>query len=194
MQFFSNCQQFVCINGTNSTIKPIPYDVAQGSTLGPLPFLLYGNDLPNAVTGAPRLLADDICLLSDNVNPKILQEKMSLGLASVHNWCIVNKLSYNPAKSSFFINPHQLNRQQLFVTLNLNNIPLPPYNSVKYLGIYVDEQLNFKCLVGYIEQTISRAVGILKSFLPKPALLKLYHALVHFHLLYGLAVWDSIFP
>ena len=54
--------------------------------------------------------------------------------------------------------------------LNLNNISLPPYKSVKYLGIYIDEQLNFKCHIDYIEQKISRAVGILaklKSFFLK---------------------------
>ena len=39
-QSFLNRQQFVVINGTNSTIKAIPYDVAQGPTLGPLLFLL----------------------------------------------------------------------------------------------------------------------------------------------------------
>ena len=38
--------------------------------------------------------------------------------------------------------PHKLNMQQFFITLNLNNIPLSPYNSVKYLGIYIDQQLN----------------------------------------------------
>ena len=98
---------------------------------------------------------------------------MSLDLASVHNWCIANKLSVNPAKSSFLIIPPKLNRQQPFITLNVNNTP--PYKSVKYFGVSVDEQLNFKCHIDYIEQKISRAVGILaklKLFLPKPALLK----------------------
>ena len=69
--------------------------------------------------------------------------------------------------------------QQYSITLNLNNIPLPPCNSVKYFGIYIDEQLNFQCHIECIEQKISRAVGILsklKSSLPKPVLVKLYYA------------------
>ena len=60
--------------------------------------------------------------------------------ASVHNWCIANKLRFNPAKLSLLIIPPKLNRQQPFITLNLNNISLPPYKSVKYLGVYIDEQ------------------------------------------------------
>ena len=66
--------------------------------------------------------------------------------------------------------------QQPFITLNLNNIPLSPSSSVKHLGIYIDEQINFKCHIEYIEQKISCAVDVLvelKSFLP---LLKLYYA------------------
>ena len=196
MQAFLKRQQFVCINGTNFTIRAIPYDVAQGLTLGPLLFLLYITDVPKAITGTPRLFADNTYLISDNVNPKILLEKMSLDLESVHNWCIANKLSLNPAKSFFLIIPPKLNRQQPFIPLNVNDTPPPPSKSVKYLGIYIDKQLNFKCHIGYIEQKISRSVDIhakLKSFLLKPAVLKLYCTLVHFHLLYGLAISGSIF-
>ena len=65
MQSFLNHQQFVCINGTNSTIQAIPYGAAQGSKLGSLLFLLYINDLSNAITGTPRLFPDDTCLISD---------------------------------------------------------------------------------------------------------------------------------
>ena len=45
-----------------------------------------------------------------------------------------------------------------------------------------------------IENKISRSIGIIiKSFLPPSALLKLYHALVHPHLLYGLLVWGTTY-
>ena len=120
-----------------------------------------------------------------------------MDLASVYNWCIANELSLNPAKSFFLIIPPKSNMEQPFITLNLNIIPLSPYNSVKYLGIYIDEQLNFKRHIEYIEQKLSLAVSILaqlKSFLPKPAFLRLYYALVYFYLLYSLAIWGSTFP
>jgi len=38
---FLNPTQYVCINGNNSTVKPIQYGVAQGLTMGPLLFLIY---------------------------------------------------------------------------------------------------------------------------------------------------------
>ena len=57
-------KQFVSIVNTSSQIAPISFGVPQGSTLGPLLFLIYINDLPNAVNYIPRLFADDTWLIS----------------------------------------------------------------------------------------------------------------------------------
>ena len=66
-------KQFVNFNGLHSELKDIKYGVPQGSSLGPLFFLIYVNDLQNAVDCTPRLFADDTCLIFQASNPCILQ-------------------------------------------------------------------------------------------------------------------------
>ena len=68
---------FVSLNDTHSTIRLNGYGVPRGSTLGPLLFVLYVNDLPNAVQSVPQLFADNTCLLLSHPNSAILQDKLS---------------------------------------------------------------------------------------------------------------------
>ena len=57
--------------------------------------------------------------------------------------------------------------------------------------------LNFRKHIEVIENKLSRFFAILfklKPVLPQNALLKLYYAMVHSYLIYGLVAWGSTFP
>ena len=85
----SNLQrhQFVSLNNTYFVIQLNGYEVPQGSTLGPLLFLLYVNDLPNADQSVLRLFADDTCLLLSHSDHIISQEKLNQEVFLLCNWC-----------------------------------------------------------------------------------------------------------
>ena len=61
------------------------------------------NDLPNAFQSAPRLFADDTCLLLSHSNPIILQEKLNQEVSLLCNWCNSNELTIYPQKCHVII-------------------------------------------------------------------------------------------
>jgi hypothetical protein len=57
----------VALEGEFSNEATVESGVPQGTVLGPILFLYYINDLPNAVSSEVRLFADD-CLLYRKIN------------------------------------------------------------------------------------------------------------------------------
>ena len=68
--------------------------------------------------------------------------------------------------------------------------------TAKYLGIILDSQLKFAIYILKSLTKISRLIRVMsknRHYLPKTMLQKLYYALIHSHLLYGIAVWGSTY-
>ena len=66
--YLTNRKQRVTIAGTHSEWRNVEAGVPQGSTLGPLLFLVYINDLSTVTTHPIRLFADDTCLFKSSRN------------------------------------------------------------------------------------------------------------------------------
>ena len=82
------------------------------------------------------------------------------------------------------------------ITVAINSTPIEVVNAAEYLGLIIDNKLTFGSHIEYLESTLSRAVGIilkLKHFFPSSVLLKLYYALFHSNLLYGLLIWHNTY-
>ena len=67
--------------------------VPQGSILGPLLFLLYVNDMPQAVNSELLFYADDTCLIYMGKNIQKIEEQLNSDFTSLSEWFIDNKLS-----------------------------------------------------------------------------------------------------
>lgn len=195
--YLNNRKQYVSIGAHDSSHQCIKNGVPQGSTLGPLLFLLYINDLPNSISCNPKLFADDTCLVINSNCISDLKESITSELSKIHSWVNANKLVINPSKSNLLVVPPK-NRCSEYEKISVfyDNAEIVKLSSVKYLGIVFDSNLNFESHMNMLTKKLSRSVGILtklKRLLPPKSLLQLYYAIVHPHLLYGLIVWGGSF-
>ena len=76
--FLRGRQQYVTYNGVSSMKNTFSCGVPQGSILGPLPFLLYINDLSAACKFSSQILfADDTNLFFSGTNMEIMEKEIN---------------------------------------------------------------------------------------------------------------------
>ena len=91
MQFVQDRRYFVNINGLNSDIHNVNIGVPQGSTLGPLLFLLYVNDMKFSSSILKFILfADDTTILYTSPDFNTLKSTLETGGNRVIEWLIAN--------------------------------------------------------------------------------------------------------
>ena len=135
----------------------------QGSVLGPLLFLFFINDLPNISNiFTPVLYADDTTLSFQCHSIPQALILCSQELHKFYNWAVANKLSINFDIDKTYYMIHifrNLDLSELNLTLG-NNI-LSKSSASKFLGVIVDEKLEFNNRIDHISKKISKSIGII---------------------------------
>ena len=194
--YLTERKQFVYINGSYSTTQTIQFGVPQGSNLGPILVSIYVNDMFNIFDFSPVLYADDTCLYVKASKEKDLESLMNRKVEIANRWMTANKLTINATKSSaLLITPGAKTATQT-PKIVCDGLPIAVNSNVKYLVLWIDENLKFDIHLKFVERKIACAVGMfnkLKCYFPKEILLQLYHALIYPHLLYAIPIWGSIY-
>ena len=98
----SNHNQYVSINGYESGLAALNYGGPQGSFLGPLLFLLYINDLNQAMKFCKvHHFADHTNLLCLSNSIKKLNKLVNADLKHLANWLNPNNFSLNVKKKKW---------------------------------------------------------------------------------------------
>ena len=192
--YLSHRQQYVVYNGVSSDLLTIKCGVPQGSILGPLLFLLYINDISQTSSLLSYIIfADDTNIFYSHKNLDTLAHTLNLELLKISTWFKCNKLSLNVNKTNFIHFKHANNHYPEFPhNITINGLSLTRKTHSKFLGVLIDEHLNWNEHLRRTSVTISRNVGILfktKHFLPQATLFMLYNSLILPHITYCNIVW-----
>ena len=167
--------------------------VLSHTDLGPLLFLLYINDLHSAIKSSETFhFADDTHLLNFAKSVRSLCGKMNGDLRVLVCWLNANKISLNAGKTEFVIFRSPWRRLDCIPRLKLSGKILTPSKSVKYLGVHLDEHLNWKTHLGVEASKLRRANGALsklRHLVPTRILINVYHAVFVSHIRYWSQIW-----
>lgn len=186
--FLHERRQEVSSNGEKSDWAPVSSGIPQGSVLGPVLFVAYINDLPEAVQNSQvKIFADDTKVFSrikDEDDARRLQEDLD----RLQEWSDHWLLRFNADKCKVLhVGPHNP-----MYDYHMSGAKLSSTDCEKDLGVYINSQLNAKDHIKAVIHKARQVLGMIRrSFtrLDKSVFVPLYKTLVRPHLEYGFSVW-----
>ena len=186
--YLTNRFQYVSVNNQFSQLLPVESGVSQGSILGTLLFIIYINDISDAVLYCKTLLfADDtkfFRLIKSYSDQQLLQQDLN----SLLNWSTKSNLSFKPSKSV-----HVSYNSKISTSYSINDSIINLKSHHKDLGIVVSDDLQWHLHHNYILDKsykilgmIRRAFGKSNSVITKA---KLYISLIRLQLAYCSIIW-----
>ena len=188
------CRTSTSPNEIRSKTFEVKFGTPQGSCLGPLIFLIFCNDLHLNLQHTNCIqFADDMTLYMGSKHLRYLKYCLEEDLRSLHDWFNANKLTLNIDKMvGLLFSPNGIKPK---IKIELNSVEIPMLESVKFLGTWVDQNLNWKTHVDKLILRITSRNALLKRgkrMINQHALKTMYYAQIHSIIQYGIVIWGNM--
>ena len=113
---------------------------------------------------------------------------MNEELKLVFKYCTTNRLSINLGKTNYMV----ISSSRLNGSLHRHNIKRK--SQIKYLGVYIDQNLHWGPQIQHINDKLAKNVGIinkLRYYVDLHTLRQLYFSFIYPYLTYGITSWGS---
>ena len=196
--YLLNRSQSVSVDGIHGGTFLVNIGVGQGTILGPTLFKIYIMDLHLYTKLFCVKFADDSSFEGSGRTKDEVEQLMNSELVNIADWFKKNRLTLHPNKSRFIIHS-----KDKLINLNLAGTPILrcgyglQEESVKLLGLHIDENLDWKIHVDSVSKKISKGSYLLwrhKSKLDNKTKKNLYECFIRCHILYCLTVWGGAKP
>ena len=193
--YLTNRKQYVVIDDHSSDLLDMTCGVPQGSVLGPIMFIIYINDICN-VSDVVKCVsfADDANIFCSERNLTDLQLTLNRELGKLFVWFSVNKLSFNFSKTNYILFRNRSADTDLNICINTINVTR--VQSSKFLGIIIDENLNWKPHIQLFKSKLSKTLSIIyksSKLINYDGMLTLYCSLFLPYLTYCCEIWGNTY-
>ena len=174
--YLMNRLQYTIVNNASSGTNRITYGIPQGSTLGPLLFIIYVNDMPSSTNLNVKLFAHNTNLTISHHKKEHLEKIANNDL---------NKPSINYNKTEYVIITNK--KEKLVCTLKIDENITKQSSCVKCLGVLINSSLTWKPQIHKVCSKIASgcwALYHLRKYVDHKTLLMVYHSILHSHLSY----------
>ena len=193
--YLTHRKQYVVIDDHSSDLLDMTCGVPQGSVLGPILFIIYINDICNVSDVVKCVLfAEDTSIFCSERNLTDLQHTLNRELGKLFVWFSVNKLSLNLSKTNYILFRNRSADTDLNICINTINVTR--VQSSKFLGIIIDENLNWKPHIQLVKSKLSKTLSIIykaSKLINYEGMLTLYCSLFLPYLTYCCEIWGNTY-
>ena len=141
--FLEDRKQFTSVQGSKSAEKPIKYGVPQGSFLGPLLFILFINDLHEAVKfSSAHHFDDDTNLILTDKSLKKINKHINRNLKLPVDWIRANKLSLNASKTGIVLFKPRNKKITEQLNFRVSGQKIKQSSQVRYLEVILQDDFH----------------------------------------------------